>query len=175
VSDRRRLALDPIGDDPEVGRWLAALEDARRRTLRELETVDPAWLDLEPDPLLPSIGSFLYHIALIEADWVANDILGFDDPPEVGVLLPWPDRDADGRLTVVRGLPLDAHLDRLAAVRAYAIHHLRSMAADDFHAARMRPDDDMAPNWVIHHLLQHEAEHRTHIAYLRDRIRFKAG
>ena len=25
--DRERLILEPLGDDPEVGRWLAALED----------------------------------------------------------------------------------------------------------------------------------------------------
>ena len=91
--------------------------------------------------------------------------------PEVGALLPWPDRDPDGRLTIVRGQTLDAHLARLAAVRTYAIDHLRSMVGDDFHAPRVRPDEDVAPDWVIHHLLQHEAEHRTHIAYLRDRIR----
>ena len=30
MTDRERLVLDPIGPEPEVGRWLAALEDARR-------------------------------------------------------------------------------------------------------------------------------------------------
>ena len=30
---RRRLVLDPGRGDPELGRWLAALEDARRDTL----------------------------------------------------------------------------------------------------------------------------------------------
>ena len=27
---------------------------------------------------------------------------------------------------------------------------------------------DVAPDWAIHHILQHEAEHRSHIAWLRD-------
>ncbi|HET6648564.1 MAG TPA: hypothetical protein VFH79_00215 [Candidatus Limnocylindria bacterium] len=49
-ADRERLILEPLADDPEVGRWLAALEDARRDTLAELRGVTPehrshvAWL-----------------------------------------------------------------------------------------------------------------------------------
>ncbi|MBA2634948.1 MAG: hypothetical protein H0U86_18445 [Chloroflexi bacterium] len=30
MTARLRLVLTPIGDDPEVGRWLAALEDGHR-------------------------------------------------------------------------------------------------------------------------------------------------
>jgi hypothetical protein len=26
----------------------------------------------------------------------------------------------------------------------------------------------VAPDWAVHHILQHEAEHRSHIAWLRD-------
>jgi uncharacterized damage-inducible protein DinB len=59
----------------------------------------PAW---RPDAPLNSIGTLLYHIALVEADWLLEDIQG----------------------------------------REY-------------------------PDW-LHHLLQHEAEHRSHIAWLRD-------
>ena len=62
--------LDPLVGEPEVGYWLAALEDARRRTLRELGTVRPVMLDRPVDGPLPTIGSLLYHIALIEASWL---------------------------------------------------------------------------------------------------------
>jgi uncharacterized damage-inducible protein DinB len=27
---------------------------------------------------------------------------------------------------------------------------------------------DVAPDWALHHLIQHEAEHRAQIAWLRD-------
>jgi hypothetical protein len=86
---RQRLTLEPIADDPEVGRWLAALEDGRRDTLRELERVTPEMVDWYPDAPLNSIGSLLYHIALIEADRVATEILELTEyPPELGRLLP---------------------------------------------------------------------------------------
>jgi hypothetical protein len=96
TTGREVLALTPIADDAEVGRWLAALEHARRDTLRELEGVTREMVDWYPDAPLNSIGSLLYHIALIEAAWVTEEILEMtDEPPEIAALLPWPDRGAD--------------------------------------------------------------------------------
>jgi hypothetical protein len=171
MPDRQSLVLQPIGDDPEVGRWLAALDDGRRDTLRELDTVTAGMVDRRPDGPLDSIGTILYHVALIEADWVANEILGLDDPPQLAALLPWPDRGPDDHLTIVEGLSLAEHIARLAGVRAYALDHLRSMPAAEFHRVRSLERYDVAPDWVIHHLLQHEAEHRSHIAWIRDTSR----
>jgi len=168
MPTRERLVLEPGGADPEVGRWLAALEDGRRDTLRELVGVTPAMVDRRPDGPLDSIGTLLYHIALIEADWIGTDILGLDEPAELAALLPWPDRRPDGHLTTVEGLSLSEHVGRLAAIRAFALERLRPMSAVEFHRVRSLPDYDVAPDWVIHHLLQHEAEHRSHVAWIRD-------
>lgn len=171
---RGRLALEPIGRDPEVGVWLAALEDARRETLRELERVTPAMIDWYPDAPPNSIGSLLYHIALVEASWVSEDILESPEPAELAALLPWPDREpGDGtgnerHLSRVDGQTVEEHLARLAAVRRFTLTHLTPMMKDDFHRMRSLEAYDVAPNWAIHHLLQHEAEHRSHIAWLRD-------
>ena len=74
TDERKVLVLEPLADDPEVGRWLAALEDARRDTIREVSSVSPEMVDARPDPLLNSIGTLLYHIALIEASWLLDDI-----------------------------------------------------------------------------------------------------
>ena len=111
MTARRRLVLTPIGDDPEVGRWLAALEDGRNDTLMELARVTPEMVDWYPDAPLDSIGTLLYHVALIEADWVATEMLGLDDPPDLVALLPWPDREADGHLS-----PVDGVTDRKSVV-----------------------------------------------------------
>lgn len=168
TTEREVLALVPIADDPEVGRWLAALEDGRRDTLRELEGVRAEMLDWYPDAPLNSIGTLLYHIALIEADWVATEMLGLEDPPELSALLPWPDRERSGRLSPADGLSIDEHVARLAGVRAWVLEHLAPMTNDDFHRVRSFERYDAAPDWAIHHVLQHEAEHRSHIAWLRD-------
>jgi hypothetical protein len=44
------------------------------------------------------------------------------------------------------------------------------MTAEDFHTPRAREDYDVSPAWVLHHLLQHEAEHRSEIVRLRSQL-----
>jgi hypothetical protein len=171
MRERELLALEPIADAPEVGRWLSALDDGRRDTIRELGDVPDDIVDLAPPGAPNSIGTLLYHVALIELDWLLVDILG----PESGIpwpeaLVPFADRDGEGTLTVVRGETIAVHLERLAAVRALVHEHLTPMSAEDFHTPRARERYDVTPAWVLHHLLQHEAEHRAHLAWVRDAI-----
>lgn len=167
-AKREILTLEPIAGDPEVGRWLAAMQDARRDTLRELVDLTPDDLERTPEPGATSIGTLLYHIAQVEADRLFVDILGPEGaPPWPRSLLPRRDRDADGRLTPITGVTLREHLDRLEAVRTLVTDHLGPMPAEDFHRPRRRGRRDVSPAWVLHHLLQHEAEHRAHIAALR--------
>jgi len=45
---------------------------------------------------------------------------------------------------------------------------MRPMTNEEFHRIRVRDQFDLAADWTVHHLLQHEAEHRAHIAALRD-------
>lgn len=170
-TEREQLVLQPIADDPEVGRWLSALDDGRRDTIRELDDVAEAMLDEQPPGAPNSIGTLLYHIALIELDWLLVDLLLLDQGvswPEH--LVPFADRDGEGTLTVVRGETLGTHLERLAAVRAIVHLHIAPMTAESFHRPRAGESLDVSPAWVIHHLLQHEAEHRAHIAWVRDAL-----
>jgi DinB superfamily len=181
MPERRRLVLTPIGDDPEVGRWLAALEDGRADTLKELAGVSAEMVDWYPTAPLNSIGSLLYHIALIEAAWVAEEILEVGEPDELAALLPWSDRESEGgvgnqrHLSRIDGLPLEQHIGRLAAIRRWVLEQLKPMTNDDFHRVRSFDDYDAAPDWVLHHILQHEAEHRSHIAWLRDTFAARAN
>jgi len=118
-----------------------------------------------------SIGSLLYHIALIEFDWLYAEVLGGHEPypADIVPLFPADARDADGRLAAVLAEPLDAHLERLALVRDRLLAVFRDMSAGEFRRARSLPQYDVTPEWVLHHLIQHEAEHRGHIGLLRAR------
>jgi hypothetical protein len=167
--EREVLILAPIADDPEVGRWLSALEDCRRDTLKELDTVTPAMLDWLPEAPLNTMGTLLYHIALVEASWLLDDIFSGERGPDwLATVLPFEDRYGSGRLIQVAGEPIATHLTRLTTVRGYLLERLRTMSNEDFHAVRHLERYDAAPDWILHHLLQHEAEHRSHIAWLRD-------
>ena len=168
---RERLTLEPIADDSQVGLLLAALEDARRRTLRELETVSDEMLASKPADPLNGIGQLLYHVALIEADWLLTDILGLSEdrwPAWVAEEFPIDVRDEAGRLSDVPAEPRSTALARLARVRVHLIEALRPMDAVSLHRPRAQPAYDVSPAWALHHLLQHEAEHRSHIALVRD-------
>jgi uncharacterized damage-inducible protein DinB len=167
--EREVLTLESIAEDPEVGRWLSAMEDARRDTLRELENVSAEQLDWTPAPEDNTIGSLLYHIALVEADWLLVDLLGPESaPPWPADLLPFGDRDSMGHLTEIRAMSLQDHTERLATVRTMLLELLRPMTNAEFHRVRPRERFDVSPDWIIHHLLQHEAEHRSDIYRLRE-------
>jgi uncharacterized damage-inducible protein DinB len=146
------------GYPPEVGAALWRLEDSRDRTLHLLKDIPPQYVDLD----MPgnTIGTILYHLALIEADWLYSEILEEPYPDKLKDWLPVDDRDQAGLLTFVRGQTLKHHLARLRAVRQTLLDRLRGMTTEDFHRPRRFPNYDVSPAWVLHHLTQHEAEHR---------------
>lgn len=171
MSERDVRTLSPMADAPEVGRWLSAMEEGRRDTLRELQGVSDDMVDLRPPGSENSIGTALYHVALIEADWLFDDIFGIPlADSELAGLFPFEDRDSEGRLTDIRGESVTVHLRRLAAVREVLIERLRPISVADFHAPRPREHYDVSPAWVVHHLLQHEAEHRGEIGWLKRQL-----
>jgi len=164
------------GHAPEIGCWLWALEDTRRRTKRDLEGLSQPiidWIDSRGDN---SIGTLLHHIAAIEIDWLYADVLeGKPWPPEVEALFPYDVRDERGMLFVVKGVGLEEHLRRLGTVRAMLLEKFRGMSLDEFRRVRHFDEYDVTPEWVIHHLVQHEAEHRGQIGELRVRAERSLG
>ena len=156
------------GHEPTIGRYLWMLDDTRLRTSRMLEGIAPEVVDWQP-PLANgnSIGSLLYHIAAIEMDWLYNEVTESKLPETVWNAFPYPVRDAKEHLTVVTGVSLDDHFKRLDATRKLLLDTFRTMTIEDFHRARHLERYDVTPEWVIHHLMQHEAEHRGEMATVR--------
>jgi len=164
------LAVAPVeGCAPDIGQALWALEDARRRTLEALAGLREETLDWRPPAGGNTVGTLLYHIAAIELDWLYVEVLQAPEPwpEEVTRFFPVDVRDEHGALTRLDGEPLSAHLARLDAVRARLLATFRAMPPADFRRLRSLPAYRVTPEWVLHHLCQHEAEHRGHIALLR--------
>lgn len=163
-SAKERLAVQVLpGYVPEIGRWLWALEDVRRVLKRTVATAGPAELD-HRQAGSNSVGTLLYHIAAIEADWLYTEVLGTEPPAEVVALFPHPVREENGVLGHVAGESLEQHLDRLDRVRAELLAAFRGMTAEDWRTARELPQYTVTPEWVIYHLVEHEAHHRGQIA-----------
>jgi uncharacterized damage-inducible protein DinB len=161
VARERLVAGRLPGYAPELGAALWRLQDARDRTLRLLAELQPDFVDRDVSG--NTIGTILYHVALIEADWLFSDILQADLPPDLAARFPADHRDERGILTAVRGESVDDHRSRLAAVRAELLERLRGMDDEELHRPRTLPSYDASPAWVLHHLAQHEAEHRAEI------------
>ncbi len=169
MSDKLQLMIAPVeGAPPEIGRALWMLEDERHDTLRLLRDLDTAALDWKPDWALHSIGTLLYHIALVEIGWLTIEVLEKPEEPgalgEFEPLFPYDDRDAAGKLTIVAGESLETHLDRLVKVRRELLDVYKALSLEDFRRLRVLPDYAVTPEWVLHHLCQHEAEHRSEMS-----------
>ena len=156
----------PPGYEPAVGRFVAMFEDTRSRLLDVLERLDPAELDQTPPGSPNSIGTLLYHVAAIELDWLYADLLCRDFPGEVEAWFPVDVRDDNGRLTPVVE-PLERHLARLAWVRGLLRSELKSITDADLEGTVNPGPNESGAGWVLHHLLQHEAEHRGQIGEIR--------
>lgn len=159
----RETLVNPqlIGYTPEVGAALWRLEDTRHRTLALLEDMPEEYVNREVGG--NRIGTILYHLALIETDWLYAEVLEEPYAEQLKALLPVDARDDDGILSLVRDEMLAQHLARLGAVRDALLDRLRGMTAEEFHRPRELPQYAVSPAWVLHHLSQHEAEHRGEI------------
>jgi uncharacterized damage-inducible protein DinB len=170
-TDTKRpfLSVEPLPTyELTIGRWLWTLEDTRRETKMALANIDQSVLDWAPSQAENSIGTLLYHIGRIELDWLSVEALeNAPWPKALKELFPIEDRDDQHVLSVVRNVSLAEHLRRLDILRAHLLASIRSMSLEEFYRPRTFPDYDVTPEWVLHHLIQHEVEHRGHIQMLR--------
>ncbi len=170
MSQILRAAALP-GYEPEIGRWLWALEEVRRQTLDSVIDLDPRTLDWEGSAGDENaVGSLLYHIALVEMSWLFMDIFEKELPSEVESLFPHA-MATEGRLTPVLGTSLETHLDRLRKSRGIFLEALQGMSIDEWHRLRSPKDTpyEVSPAWVAFHLIEHEAGHAAQIRTLKAR------
>ncbi len=170
----RHLAPTP-GFDPLAGRLVTMLADTRRRLHRDLEGLAPDELDRLPGWGPNSIGTLLYHIAAIELDWTFADLLGRSDgefPDGTAEWFPVDVREDGGRLMPVVD-PLERHMERLEWVRQHLLETIRAMSDDDLDRTYNEgdPDQEVGGAWILHHLMQHEAEHRGQIGEIKLALR----
>ncbi len=169
-QQKRQNVIAPYpSKEAEIGRWLGAFQNTRERTLEQLDGLIQPVIDWLPPDDESNIGTVLYHIALIEADWLYEEILEQSYPKEVEALFPYHHRDSQGHLTQIQGGGFEQYLTLLSTVRALVLDVYAQMDILDFRRVRSLDPYDVTPEWVLHHLMQHEAEHRSQISALRSR------
>ena len=153
--------------EPLIASCLAMLEACRRDTKATINGMNEELLHWRLADNDSNIGDLLYHIALVEADWLFTDVLQKPMPKHIANDLSHEDRDNLGRLIHIREETAVALLSLLDAVRSELKTSYSTMDYADFMRLRHLPKYDVSPEWVLHHLLQHEAEHRGQINLLK--------
>ena len=166
------MATNGAGGDriPELELALRMLDDSRERTLAAVEGLDPAAIDAIPIGGGNTIGALLYHIAATERMWLYERILERPSPDWAERLFPLESHEESGRLTPVRGMALSEHVSRLTEVRRHLRDDLARLTPEEFR----QPHDTMrgwTPEWALHHLRDHEAEHRGQLQEVRTLLR----
>jgi uncharacterized damage-inducible protein DinB len=170
---RYRDLLPERGCTPEVGRWLAALEELRLGTLLLLHNLDVNQLSWTPGPGANSIGTLLTHIAESEAFWVIERIGGRPLPAERRELYRM---DLFGEAHAPQVPPASAmhFIGILADLRTETQEVLSSLRDPDLEGKRvwndpLRPENQevFTVRWILNHVLTHEAHHRGQIALTR--------
>lgn len=168
MPDILRLDSDAVVcREPLVGRYLTMLADCRALTKDAIKSVRSELLYWRRNDFDSNISDLLYHIALVEADWLFVDVLERTIPHEMNDHLAYSDRDNQGRLIHIGTEELEASLARLDRVRAALNQAFSSMTLEEFRRPRTSEQREVSPEWVLHHLLQHEAEHRGQINLLK--------
>jgi len=180
AADERELkVMTPLpGAAPVIGSWLWGMEETRRGLLGSVRELGQAELDWRgPNGVDNSIGSLLYHIALVEMDWLYFDLMLAQPPEDVRIRFPHEHRTPDGRLANVVGVPLDDHLDRLAFTRRRFLETIGPLSLEEWHRVREPEGVDYAvtPAWTVFHLVEHEAGHLFEIRAIVRRWREASG
>ena len=162
------------GYAPQVGRYVAQLEEVRRDLKHEVGGLTVAQLDWHPDDATESIGTQLLHLDAVEWSWMHEDIFGTSSDEYPGV---WSEA-MPIRVGVpqVTGKPVHWYIDKLDATREETLRILRSFTEEDL--ARLVGEAETGPgvekrsrlftiDWIIWHVLQHEAAHVGQIELLR--------
>jgi uncharacterized damage-inducible protein DinB len=170
IEGIRPFHVDPApGFEPLVGRFVTMLADTRRRLHRDLADLDLAELDATLPWAPNSVGTLLYHIAAIELDWAYADLLGTEFPSAASAWFPVDVRDDAGGLSPIVE-PYDHHLARLAWTRERLLAVIATLSDHGLDETRSGGDGNGVA-WILHHLMQHEAEHRGQIGEIRAALR----
>ncbi len=172
MSDKRQHIIQPVvGCEPEIGLMLSLVEDCRQRTRESLKDLDPAAVDFAGGFNGHSIGSLLYHVAAVEIDWLWTEVTEGKLPEGIWKRFQIEMRDNAGKLAHVSGVSLDTHWDLLDFVRGLLLETYKDMSLVDYRRPRELEKYDVTPEWVLHHLMQHEAGHRDEMEMLRQAAR----
>lgn len=122
-----------------------------------------------PNERVESVGTLLLHIAAVEMSWIQEDIMRKRMPNEWIIAFP-----IRFNIPQVTGRPLEHFLEKLDTVRAGTRQTLATLTDEELDRQVTSLDDADNPDaekysieWILYHLIEHEAHHRGQIAQMK--------
>ena len=158
---------------PRVAIWFSMMKEVRKRLLRKLESLNDEEIDFTPDERkIESIGTLLLHIASVEWGWIFGDIDGkevdFDKWKHAFALVP------KMNLPQLKGQGKEFYLNRLSEVREAVHQRLRRLQDVDLDTLVTDEGEKYSIEWILFHLVEHEAIHVGQISVLSRMYRKKS-
>lgn len=165
-ESKELITLDRRGDlSPRVAFFFSMMDRIRHRLLRAVEDLSDDEIDYSPDmELIETIGTLLLHIAGVEWSWIFEDIDGEEMDYEK-----WKHAFAlrEENLPQLTKQGLQFYIDRLTEVRNEVFLRLRDLDDSNLHILVDVGSAEVSIEWILFHLLEHEAMHIGQISILK--------
>lgn len=160
------ITLDRRGDlSPRVAFLFSMMARMRSRLLRVVEDLTNEEIDYSPDmERIETIGTLLLHIAAVEWSWIFEDIDGTEMDYEK-----WKHAFAlrEEKVSQLTKKGLKFYLDRLLEVRSEVFVRLRNLDDSNLHTLIDVGPAEVSIEWILFHILEHEAMHIGQISILK--------
>ena len=167
-----RYALAPAeGLTTGIGFYLSALDETREGLRKMVADLSPAQLAQSVVAGAHPVGVLLLHIGEAESWWIQCNVCGLELTEEEKRAAHWCDDLDDAETFARRGYTVQYCLDAIDRIRERTRELLASYTDDDLerlfthqHGERTR---EASLRWVLHHLIEHEAQHAGQISMLK--------
>lgn len=160
------ITLDRRGDlSPRIAFIFSMMARVRSRLLRVVEELTDEEIDYSPDmERIETIATLLLHIAAVEWSWIFEDIDGQEMDYEK-----WKHAFAlrEENLPQLTKQGLQFYIDRLMEVRIEVFARLRNLDDSNLHILVDVGRAEVSIEWILFHILEHEAMHIGQISILK--------
>lgn len=157
------------GFAPTMGHLVSMIAYVRQTTLMAARELDVAALDFLLDANANSIGMLLEHMACVEK-WYQADSLGVEFGPEALARMELGAELGERAREEIRGFPLEAYVERLAAVRSRTLLELATRSDEWLFEESAFWGGQLANNYFKwFHVFEDELNHRGQIRLIRQR------
>ncbi len=158
------------GFAPEIGFYLGGMEEVREQLREAVEAMSDDHIGRPAIPGAHSIGALVLHIGEAEWYWMQGVVSGQKVTDQIRSAAFW-DVLKDPRRLSEKGYPAEFCLNEIKKLREQTHETLAAFKDADleriFSIERRGEIHERSLRWILHHLIDHEAQHKGQILMLK--------